>query len=180
MSEYYTVSQYAKISGKDPGNIRRMLIQGALEGEKLGNQWLIPKSAEYPCDRRVKSGDYRNWRQRIKLNSKHPEIIKKLYEMCEAFGEIYGSSIAEIVLYGSYARGQETEESDVDMALVLREEQTEEQYDRMSDVVVDYQLDLGITLSVISIEQSEFMKWKTTLPFYKNVDREGIVLWKSA
>lgn len=49
----------------------------------------------------------------------------------------------------------------------------------MADVVVDYQLDLGITLSVIPIEQSEFKKWKTTLPFYKNVDKEGIVLWKS-
>ena len=64
--------------------------------------------------------------------------------------------------------------------LVLKANQTENQYDRMTDVVVDYQLDLGITLSVISIEQSEFMEWKTTLPFYKNVDREGIVLWKSA
>lgn len=180
MSEYYTVSQYAKISGKDPGNIRRMLIQGTMEGEKVGNQWLIPKDAEYPEDRRVKSGDYRNWRQRVKLNSKHPEMFKKLYKMCEVFADIYGSSIAEVVLYGSYARGQESDESDVDMALVLKANQTEDQYDKMTDVVVDYQLDLGITLSVITIEQTEFMEWKTTLPFYKNVDREGIVLWKSA
>lgn len=180
MSEYYTVLQYAEISGKDPGNIRRMLINGTMEGEKVGKQWLIRKGTEYPEDRRVKSGDYRKWRQRVKLNSRHPEMIKKLCEMCETLGEIYGSTIEEVILYGSYARGQESNESDVDMALVLKENQTEEQYDRMTDVVVDYQLDLGITLSVISIEQSEFKKWKTTLPFYKNVDKEGIVLWKSA
>lgn len=180
MSEYYTVSQYAKISGKDPGNIRRMLIKGTMKGEKIGNQWLIPKGVEYPEDRRVKSGDYHNWRQRVNFNSKHPEMSKKLYEMCEAFGKIYGSSIAEVILYGSYARGQESDESDVDMALVLRANQTEDQYDKMTDIVVDYQLDLGVTLSVISIEQSEFAEWKTTLPFYKSVDREGIVLWKSA
>ena len=49
----------------------------------------------------------------------------------------------------------------------------------MTDIVVDYQLDLGITLSVILIEQRELMEWKTTLPFYKNVEKEGIVLWKS-
>lgn len=180
MSEYYTVSQYSKISGKDPGNIRRMLIQGTMKGEKVGNQWLIPKSAVYPEDRRVKSGDYRNWRQRVKFNSKHPEMYKKLCEMCEAFGEIYGSAIAAVLLYGSYARGQESLESDVDMALVLKADQTDDQYDRMIDVVVDYQLDLGITISVIPIEQREFLEWKSTLPFYKNVDREGIVLWKSA
>lgn len=180
MSEYYTVSQYAKISGKDPGNIRRMLIQGKMQGEKVGAQWLIPKGSEYPKDRRVKSGDYHNWRQRVKINSKHPELIKKLHEMSDSLGEIYGSSLVAVILYGSYARGQESDESDVDIALVLKAAQTENQYDKMTDLVVDYQLDLGITLSVITIEFSEFMEWKTTLPFYKNVDREGIVLWKSA
>ena len=180
MSQYYTVSQYAKVSGKDPGNIRRMLIRGTMKGEKIGNQWLIPKGTKYPEDRRVKSGEYRNWRQRVRLNSKHPEMLKKLCEMCEAFGEIYAGSISEVVLYGSYARGQETDESDVDMALVLTGGQTEEQCDRMTDIVVDYQLDLGITLSVISIEKREYMEWKTTLPFYKNIEKEGIVIWKSA
>lgn len=180
MSEYYTVSQYAKISGKDPGNIRRMLLKGALEGEKVGSQWLIPKGTKYPEDRRVKSGDYRNWRQRVKFSSRHSVIFKKLREMCDAFADIYGEAIAEVVLYGSYARGQESEESDIDILLILKAEQTEEQYDRMTDVIVDYQMDLGITLSVISIEQREFMEWRTVLPFYKNVEKEGIVLWKSA
>ena len=180
MSEYYTVSQYAEISGKDPGNIRRMLIKGTLEGEKIGSQWLIPKCAEYPKERRVKSGEYRKWRQRVRLNSKYPEMIKKLYEMCEAFGKVYAGSVEEVVLYGSYARGQETDESDIDMALVLTADQTEEQYDRMTDIVVDFQLDLGVTLSVITIERREFLNWKTTLPFYKNVAKDGIVIWKSA
>lgn len=113
MSEYYTVSKYAKVSGKDPGNIRRMLIKGTLEGEKIVSQWLISKGTEYPEDRRVKSGKYRNWRQRVSLNSKHPEMLKKLCEVCEAFGEIYAGSIAEVILYGSYARGQETDESEL-------------------------------------------------------------------
>ena len=100
--------------------------------------------------------------------------------MSESIGEIYAGAIAEIVLYGSYARGEETEESDIDMALILKKEQTEKQYDRMTEMVVDYELDLGITLSIIPIKEQEFTEWKTTLPFYKNVDKEGIVLWKSA
>ena len=180
MSDFYTVSQFAQVSGKDPGNIRRLLINGELAGEKVGNQWLIPRNAAYPADRRVKSGEYRNWRQRVNLNSRHPEIIKGLYGMCETLGEIYGDSIAEIVLYGSYARGRESDESDVDIALILKTEQTEAQYDRMTDAVVDYQLDFDITLSVVSIDRNEYLKWKTVLPFYKNIAREGIVLWKSA
>lgn len=179
MSEYLTVSQYAEASGKDPGNIRRMLIKGILQGEKIGNQWLIPKNTVYPEDRRVKSGEYRNWRQRVKFNSKHSELHKKLCEMCEAIGKIYANDIEEVVMYGSYARGQETYESDIDMAIVLKANQTDEQYDQLTDVVVDYELDIGITLSIISIEKNEFKEWKNTLPFYKNLAKEGIVLWKN-
>lgn len=180
MSNYYTVSQYAAVFGKDPGNIRRMLLKGILHGEKVGSQWLIPKETSYPADKRIKEGNYHNWRQRTKLNSKHPEMVKKLSEMCEVIRDIYAGALVEIVLYGSYARGQETNESDVDMAVMLLSEQTEEQYDKMTEVIVDYQLDLGVTLSMISINHHEFMEWKTTIPFYKNVEKEGIVLWKSA
>ena len=100
--------------------------------------------------------------------------------MCEVIGDIYTNNIDQIVLYGSYARGQETNESDIDMAIVLKSNQTDQQYNQMTDVVVDYELDLGITLSIISIEQNEFEKWKKILPFYKNLAKEGIVLWKNA
>lgn len=178
MSEFYTVSQYAKEYGKDPGNIRRMLIKGLMEGEKVGSQWLIPKNVSYPGDRRVKSGEYKNWRQRVKLSGKHPELMKKLSEMSKEFADIHGANALEVVLYGSYARGQETSESDIDMAIILDGQQTEVQFDSTMDVVVDYQLELGVTLSVIAINQNEYAEWKATLPFYKNVDREGIVLWK--
>ena len=99
--------------------------------------------------------------------------------MCEAIGKIYANDIEEVVMYGSYARGQETDESDIDMAIVLKANQTDEQYDQLTDVVVDYELDIGITLSIISIEKTEFKEWKNTLPFYKNLAKEGIVLWKN-
>ena len=85
--------------------------------------------------------------------------------MCEAIGKIYANDIEEVVMYGSYARGQETDESDIDMAIVLKANQTDEQYDQLTDVVVDYELDIGITLSIISIEKNEFKEWKNTLPF---------------
>ena len=180
MTEYYSVSQYAEVSGKDPGNIRRMLINGALQGEKIGSQWIIPKSTIYPKDRRIKSGEYRNWRQRARINCKHPKLLKKLYEMCEKIANTHTDSITEIILYGSYARGQETDESDIDIAIVLSADLPEDQYDKITDIIVDYELDIGKTVSTISFDQSEFIEWKSTLPFYKNIDKEGIILWKSA
>ena len=100
-------------------------------------------------------------------------------EMFEAIGKIYANDIEEVVMYGSYARGQETDESDIDMAIVLKANQTDEQYDQLTDVVVDYELDIGITLSIISIEKNEFKEWKISLPFYNYLAKVGIVLWKN-
>ena len=99
--------------------------------------------------------------------------------MCIDIGEIYGDVIEEIILYGSYVRGQETSESDIDIAVILRLPDTDELHRKMIDIVVDNELDLEITLSVITIEEDNLNEWKPTLPFYKNLLKEGISLWKN-
>ena len=99
--------------------------------------------------------------------------------MCKKIAENYEDVIDNIVLYGSYVRGQETPDSDIDIAVILRLPQTDEQHQKMIDIVVDYELKLGVTLSVISIEKDNFNEWNSTLPFYKNLLKEGISIWKN-
>ena len=179
MKGFYTVSQYAAIFGKDSGNIRRMLSNGKLTGEKVGNQWLIPETAELSEDKRIKSGQYRNWRNKTRINKKYPGLLKQLTNMCIDIGKVYGDVIEEIILYGSYVRGQEMPESDIDIAVILRLPDTDELHRKMIDIVVDNELDLEITLSVITIEEDNLNEWKSTLPFYKNLLKEGISIWKN-
>jgi len=179
MKGFYTVSQYAAIFGKDSGNLRRMLSNGKLNGEKVGNQWLIPETAEISEDKRIKSGQYRNWRNKTRINKKYPGLLKQLTNMCIDIGKVYGDVIEEIILYGSYVRGQEMPESDIDIAVILRLPDTDELHRKMIDIVVDNELELGVTLSVISIEKDNFNEWNSTLPFYKNIVKEGITLWKN-
>ena len=179
MKGFYTVSQYAAIFGKDSGNLRRMLSNGKLNGEKVGNQWLIPETAELSEDKRIKSGQYRNWRNKTRINKKYPGLLKQFTNMCIDIGKVYGDVIEEIILYGSYVRGQEMPESDIDIAVILRLPDTDELHRKMIDIVVDNELDLEITLSVITIEEDNLNEWKSTLPFYKNLLKEGISLWKN-
>ena len=180
MNGYCTVSQYAAMHGKDPGNIRRMLIKGVLLGEKMGNQWILAEDTPYPEDGRVKTGNYRNWRKRANVWQKNPELIKGIMQMCHDLSTIYGDLLDKVVLYGSYARGEQTDESDVDIAVILKNGVNEKIHDKMTDIVVDYEIEVGRTLSVISVEHEQYEQWKTVLPFYKNIDREGIVLWKAS
>ena len=180
MQEFYTVLEYAKLTGKDPGNIRRMLAYGRLAGEKFGKQWMIPQGTEYPEDERVKSGNYRNWRKRSKVWQENPSLMKTLQKMSSDIYDIYGDYLVKIVLYGSYARGEQTMDSDVDIAVILKSGNSEQMHESMVDIVVDYELEQGKTLSVVPIDYGQYMEWKKTLPFYRNIEREGIVLWKTA
>lgn len=173
--EYVSVSQYARMVGKDPGNIRRMLCNGTLAGEKIGNQWVLPKDTAFPADRRVKSGKYRNWR-----NGDNRKLMSRLNALSSELHGIYGRQLTQIILYGSYARGTQTAESDVDIALFLEGKDSDALHDQMTDLVVDYELELGITLSVVTIENEQYRQWKNTLPYFQNICREGIVLWKAA
>lgn len=63
-NEYLSVSQFAEKHKKDPANIRKLIAAGRIPAIKIGNQWAIPADAEPPADKRVKSGEYRNWRKK--------------------------------------------------------------------------------------------------------------------
>lgn len=179
VSDYYTVTQFAELTGKDTGNIRRLLANGKIPGEKLGKQWIIPKTATYPEDARIKSGNYRNWRRKPVVRHADPDRIKALLKMSNKLRSIYKEYLVKIILYGEYAHGNQTKDSSIDIAVILNPGHTEAMHDALIDTVVDYQIHQGVTLSVVPIEHDQFERWKKSLPFYKTIDEEGIIMWKS-
>jgi predicted nucleotidyltransferase len=104
------------------------------------------------------------------------EVFEKLIP---GLREIFGNVLESIILYGSVAKGIQTDESDVDIALLVRE-YTDEMHDSMIDFIVDLELEYGNVLSVLLIDYDNFREWENVLPFYKNVKEEGIVLWNAA
>ena len=94
--------------------------------------------------------------------------------------EIYGDLIDSVILYGSTARGTQTADSDVDVAILLRAGATKVMRDQMLDLVVDLELACGKVLSVLCIDYDKFAEWKDVLPFYKNIRKDGVVLWQAA
>lgn len=93
---------------------------------------------------------------------------------------IYGDLLVSVILYGSVARGTQTEESDIDIALMLKSEETKDMRERMTDAVVDLELEYNKVLSVLRIDYKQFRLWENTMPFYKNMKKEGVILWQAA
>ena len=110
-----------------------------------------------------------------------PQTIQTLLtQYLSEVQKIYGAHLKSVILYGSYARGNNTSESDVDVALLLNGNLNESTEDKLSDLVVDLNLKYDKVFSVIDIDYAVFKKWEKVTPFYKNVNKEGIVLWKAA
>ena len=91
-----------------------------------------------------------------------------------------GKQLDQIILYGSVARGTNTEESDVDIALIIHGTIDDNLEDKLLDFIVDMNLKYDRVFSVIDINCENFQKWGNVLPFYSNVRREGVTLWKAA
>ena len=96
----------------------------------------------------------------------------------EKMREIFGDKLISVILYGSYARGDYNEYSDIDvMALIDMEKLELGKYRRevscfMSDIGLKYDVLLSIKLQ----DKETFEKWQYVLPYYMNVKKEGIVL----
>lgn len=93
--------------------------------------------------------------------------------------DIFGETLERVILYGSVARGTATDDSDVDIAVIVHD-YTDEMHDQMIDLTVDLELDYDRVLSVLLINYNNFVEWENVLPFYKNVKQEGITLWSAA
>ena len=101
-------------------------------------------------------------------------------ELVEGITNALGDSVLSIILYGSVARGTELKNSDVDIAVLLADELDSALEDRLSDFIVDMNLEYDKVFSVIDINIEKFKKWESVLPFYQNVSKEGVVLWRAA
>lgn len=103
-----------------------------------------------------------------------------LKELVSGIVAIMEDRLEQIVLYGSVARGTGTEDSDVDVALIMHGALDSDTEDQLSDFIVDMNLKYDRVFSVIDIDFEHFKKWVKNLPFYRNVEMEGVVLWRAA
>lgn len=100
------------------------------------------------------------------------EITKR---MVSYYKQIYGSSIVQIILYGSYARGDFSEGSDIDIVAIVHGGRVElqEKLKRLWEASAEVGLENDVIVSPTVIPYDEFEKYRHTLPYYRNIAEEG-------
>lgn len=101
-----------------------------------------------------------------------------LIDFSEEVKKILGKSLRKIILYGSYARGDYTENSDIDLMILTTLTDTEIECieEKIYNLAFDFLMDYGVDISVVIKNEEQFNYWLGALPFYNNVQREGVVL----
>lgn len=83
---------------------------------------------------------------------------------------------ANIILFGSRARGDEAAESDWDV-LILTEYPVDLERERLfRDKLYDLELETGEPFSIFAYSKNEWDSIQRITPFYQNVTKEGIWL----
>ena len=103
-------------------------------------------------------------------------------EIVHEYRRVYGKSIDSILLFGSYARGDEDNESDIDIVAIVHGDRLvlQEQLKDIWDSSAELGLANDIVISPTVIPYDEYMKYKDILPYYTNISKEGLVIgWVS-
>ncbi len=102
------------------------------------------------------------------------ENIKPIIEEFKTrLRELYGKKLKNIILYGSWARGDAKEHSDIDLAVLLEGEVNPgREIDRMIEIITDLQLRYNTLISVYPVSIKNYRSINS--PLLMNVHKEGI------
>jgi predicted nucleotidyltransferase len=92
----------------------------------------------------------------------------------------YANEVISIILYGSQARGDAEDESDIDLFIVVQHN-TPQLDEALARLAWEVQYKHGVVISDIvrSVDQYKVMR-NNRFPYYQSIEREGVVLWTSA
>lgn len=104
------------------------------------------------------------------------QLSEIMQQLVQASRSAFGASVKEVILFGSYARGEAGDDSDIDVMVLLDmpREQIPLQRRKAAQIAGNLLDEHGVVVSPL-LESKEFFERNRALhPFYKNVDREGI------
>lgn len=96
-----------------------------------------------------------------------------LRELQVELRQLYSSRVPEVLVYGSYARGEETPASDIDILLLFSQAvQPGEEIQRLGLILSRLNLRYQVLISILPARKADYQR--NSSPFWQNLRQEGI------
>lgn len=110
-----------------------------------------------------------------------PNNIEKIInKFSRKVTKLLGNNLKQLILYGSYARGDFNSNSDIDIMILvdLSDKELDLKYDKIIEIAyeIEAENDFIIHISPLLKNIDKFNYWLDTIPFYMNVKKEGVSL----
>ena len=92
---------------------------------------------------------------------------------------ILGDRLRKIIPYGSYARGDFGEESDIDIMVLadVNENELEKAEKSLWDIGWEIGSEHDVMISVFIKNTTHFFEWLDAMAYYRNINDDGVVLY---
>ena len=86
--------------------------------------------------------------------------------------------LSQIIVYGSYERGDYNDYSDADVMILVKmsEAEIKKIENEIYDLAFEIEMNTGVDISPVIKNENQYEYWSDTLPYYKNIKREGVVI----
>jgi|GEM_PF-103038 len=103
------------------------------------------------------------------------ELKSILSEVKQELKKLYKDDLIDIILYGSYARGDYNENSDIDLLVILKSMETAgKETDKIVDAIYDINLKYNTLVSIVPISYKDYKNINS--PLLLNVRQEGVLV----
>ena len=105
-------------------------------------------------------------------------ISNIIQDFAKSVRKMLGNSLDSVIVYGSYARGDYSELSDIDVMLLvsLGEVEIKKISDQISDLAFDFMMKYGVDISPVITNIDHLNYWVDNLSYYRNIRDEGVRL----
>lgn len=105
-------------------------------------------------------------------------VSRSLGQFVQEMKKIFGQYLSKVIVYGSYVRGDNRENSDVDVMVLVKmpEDEIKRIENTVYDTAFEIEMNTGIDISPIIKNEAHYEYWLDTLPFYRNIRNEGVLV----
>lgn len=111
------------------------------------------------------------------LKIKDSKIINFLSELEEQLIKVFNNRLQKIILFGSYAKGNNDTDSDIDIMVLVDDNDIKKYDDIILDITVDLSIKYAILPSIFLENIKNYLEYKNYRPLFRNIYEEGIELY---